>query len=124
MELGVGMFGDIPFDESGNPGKADQKLREIISAIQFADELGLDVFAIGEHHRPDYAVASPEIVLAAAASVTKQIKLMSAVTVLSSSEPVKVYQDFSTIHLLSAGRAEIGQAVVASSSPFLYLVMT
>ncbi|HMY84214.1 MAG: LLM class flavin-dependent oxidoreductase [Saprospiraceae bacterium] len=108
MELGVGMFGDIPFDESGNPGKADQKLREIISAIQFADELGLDVFAIGEHHRPDYAVASPEIVLAAAAPVTKQIKLMSAVTVLSSSEPVKVYQDFSTIHLLSAGRAEIG----------------
>lgn len=108
MELGVGMFGDLPFDESGNTGKVDQKLREIIDAIRYADEMGLDVFAMGEHHRPDYAVASPEIVLAAAASVTKRIRLMSAVTVLSSSEPVKVYQDFSTIHLLSGGRAEIG----------------
>jgi probable LLM family oxidoreductase len=71
------------------------------------DEIGIDVFAMGEHHRPDYAVSSPEIVLAAAASITKNIKLASGVTVLSSSEPVKVYEDFSTLDLISDGRAEI-----------------
>jgi probable LLM family oxidoreductase len=71
------------------------------------DEVGIDVFAMGEHHRPDYAVSSPEIVLAAAVSITKNIKLASGVTVLSSSEPVKVYEDFSTLDLISDGRAEI-----------------
>ena len=109
MELGVGMFGDIAIDPTTQKsGDAGIKLREIIAEIKLADEVGLDVFGLGEHHRPDYAVSSPEIVLAAAASVTKKIKLTSTVTVLSSAEPVKVYQDFATLDLLSNGRAEIG----------------
>ncbi|WP_256002552.1 LLM class flavin-dependent oxidoreductase [Pedobacter deserti] len=109
MELGIGMFGDLANDrQTGKPRSAETKLREIIEQIKLADEIGLDVFGLGEHHRPDYAVSSPEIVLAAAASVTKNIKLMSTVTVLSSAEPVKVYQDFATLDLLSGGRAEIG----------------
>jgi len=108
MELGVGMFGDIGFDKTGKALDPGTRLKEMIEEIKLADEVGLDVFGIGEHHRPDYAVSSPEIILAAAASVTKKIRLMSTVTVLSSAEPVKVYQDFSTIHLLSGGRAEIG----------------
>ncbi|WP_419868816.1 LLM class flavin-dependent oxidoreductase [Chryseobacterium sp. CT-SW4] len=108
MELGIGMFGDLAFDQ--NTGKfrdAGVKIKEILEQIQLMDKVGLDVFAMGEHHRPDYAVSSPEIILAAAASTTKHIKLASGVTVLSSSEPVKVYEDFSTVDLISDGRAEI-----------------
>src|SRR6218665_1018107 len=109
MELGIGMFGDLSIDnKTGGFASTATKLNEILEEIKLADEVGLDVFGLGEHHRPDYAVSSPEIVLAAAASVTKNIKLMSTVTVLSSAEPVKVYQDFSTIDLISGGRAEIG----------------
>jgi len=108
MELGIGMFGDLSFDPAtGKPRSAKIKLHEILEQIKLADEVGLDVFGLGEHHRSDYAVSAPEIVLAAAASITKNIKLTSTVTVLSSAEPVKVYQDFSTIDLISNGRAEI-----------------
>ena len=103
------MFGDLAFDkETRKFADPQQKLQEILAEIKWADELGIDVFALGEHHRPDYVVSSPEMVLSAAASITKNIKLMSAVTVLSSAEPVKVYQDFSTLDLISGGRAEIG----------------
>lgn len=103
------MFGDLAFNkETGKFADPQQKLQEILAEIKLADELGIDVFALGEHHRPDYVVSSPEMVLSAAASITKNIKLMSAVTVLSSAEPVKVYQDFSTLDLISGGRAEIG----------------
>lgn len=109
MELGIGMFGDLAFDpQTRKPESAGKKLQEILEEIKLADDIGLDVFGLGEHHRPDYAVSTPEIVLAAAASITKNIKLTSTVTVLSSAEPVKVYQDFSTIDLISNGRAEIG----------------
>ena len=102
------MFGDLAFDQTtGKYKDAGVKIREILEQIKFMDEVGIDVFAMGEHHRPDYAVSSPEIVLAAAASITKNIKLASGVTVLSSSEPVKVYEDFSTLDLISDGRAEI-----------------
>jgi probable LLM family oxidoreductase len=108
MELGIGMFGDLSFDPAtGKPKEAKLKLHEILEQIKLADEVGLDVFGLGEHHRPDYAVSTPEIVLAAAASITKNIKLTSTVTVLSSAEPVKVYQDFATLDLISDGRAEI-----------------
>jgi probable LLM family oxidoreductase len=108
MELGIGMFGDLGIDPStGKLKEAKLKLHEILEQIKLADEVGLDVFGLGEHHRPDYVVSTPEIVLAAAASITKNIKLASTVTVLSSAEPVKVYQDFSTIDLISDGRAEI-----------------
>lgn len=108
MELGIGMFGDIAFDQTtGKYKDAGVKLREILEEVKLMDEVGIDVFAIGEHHREEYAVSSPAILLAAAASITKKIKLASGVTVLSSSEPVKVYQDFSTLDLISDGRAEI-----------------
>jgi len=82
-------------------------MNELIEEIKLADEVGLDVFAVGEHHRPDYVVSSPPVVLGAAAAVTKKIKLSSAVTVLSSDDPVRVYQQFATIDLISGGRAEI-----------------
>lgn len=108
MELGIGMFGDLPVDQAtGKHKPAQERLLELIAEIKLADEVGLDVFGVGEHHRGDYAVSSPEIILAAAATVTKRIQLSSAVTVLSSSDPVKVYQDFSTVDLLSDGRAEL-----------------
>lgn len=107
MELGVGMFGDNHYDEKGEPLSAGDRLRELISEIKLMDEVGIDFFGIGEHHRPDYAVSVPEIVLAAAASVTKNIKLGSAVSVLSSSDPVRIYQSFATIDQISNGRAEI-----------------
>lgn len=108
MELGIGMFGDLAFDQStGKYSDAGLKIREILSQVKLMDEVGIDVFAMGEHHRPDYAVSSPEMILAAAASITKNIKLASGVTVLSSSEPVKVYEDFATLDLISNGRAEI-----------------
>lgn len=109
MELGIGMFGDIPYDKiSRKPLDAGLRLRETLEEVKLMDKLGLDVFAMGEHHRPDYAVSSPEIMLAAAAGVTQNIKLMSGVTVLSSSEPVNIYESFSMIDLISNGRAEIG----------------
>lgn len=107
MELGVGMFGDLQVDKNGSTQTAGQRLQEIIEEIKLMDEVGLDFYGIGEHHRPDYAVSTPEIVLAAAASVTKNIKLGSAVSVLSSSDPVRLYQSFATVDLISNGRAEL-----------------
>ncbi|WP_313216313.1 LLM class flavin-dependent oxidoreductase [Soonwooa sp.] len=108
MELGIGMFGDLALDPTtGKYRNAGVKMREILDQIKLMDEVGIDVFAMGEHHREDYAVSSPEILLAAASSITKNIKLASGVTVLSSSEPVKVYEDFATIDQISDGRAEI-----------------
>ena len=108
MELGIGMFGDVRINEkTGYIQTAQQRLSEIMEEVKLMDEVGLDFFGIGEHHRQDYAVSSPEIILAAAASVTKNIKLGSAVSVISSADPVKLYQDFSTVDNLSNGRAEI-----------------
>lgn len=107
MELGISMFGDNHFDKAGKPLPTGQRLQELIEEIKLMDEVGLDFFGVGEHHRPDYAVSVPEIVLAAAASVTKQIKLGSAVNVLSSSDPVRLYQSYATIDLLTNGRAEL-----------------
>jgi probable LLM family oxidoreductase len=107
MELGIGMFGDNHYDQNGKPLPVGVRLRELIEEIKLMDELGIDFYGIGEHHRPDYVVSTPEIILAAAATVTKNIKLGSAVTVLSSTDPVRVYQQFATIDQLSNGRAEI-----------------
>ncbi len=95
-------------DAPGTSGvRAQQRLKDLMEEIKLADELGLDVFGIGEHHRPDYAVSSPATILAAAAVLTRQIRLSSAVTVLSSDDPVRVYQQFASVDLLSSGRAEI-----------------
>ncbi|HET7897201.1 MAG TPA: LLM class flavin-dependent oxidoreductase, partial [Flavisolibacter sp.] len=86
MELGIGMFGDVHSNSKGELQPAQQRLQELLEEIKLMDEVGLDFFGIGEHHRPDYAVSSPEIILAAASSVTQNIKLGSAVSVLSSSD--------------------------------------
>ena len=107
MELGVGMFGDLHVNKAGEIQPAAQRLMELIEEIKLMDEVGLDFYGIGEHHRPDYAVSTPEIILAAAATVTKNIKLGSAVSVLSSADPVKLYQSFATIDLISGGRVEL-----------------
>ncbi len=107
MELGIGMFGDQHIDNNGVIASTQQRLQELIEEIKLMDEVGLDFFGIGEHHRADYAVSTPEIILAAAATVTRNIKLGSAVSVLSSSDPVRLYQSFATIDLISGGRAEL-----------------
>src|SRR6188768_2838597 len=107
MELGIGMFGDLHINKNGETQPAGQRLKELIEEIKLMDEVGLDFYGIGEHHRPDYAVSTPEIIIAAAATITKNIKLGSAVSVLSSSDPVKLYQSFATIDQLSNGRAEL-----------------
>lgn len=108
MEIGISMFGSVPYNEKERTyGSTQQRLREMIEQIRLADEVGLDVFGIGEHHRHDFIVSSPEIVLAAAATITTHIKLTSAVTVLSSADPVRTYQNFSTADLISNGRVEI-----------------
>lgn len=108
IELGIGMFGDLQIDpQTGKIQSAAVRMKEIVEEIKLMDEVGVDFFGMGEHHRADYAVASPEIILAAASSVTKNIKLGSAVSVLSSADPVKLYQDFASVDILSNGRAEI-----------------
>src|SRR5881394_4370182 len=103
MELGVYTFAELTSDEVS----PHERLRDLIEEIELADQVGLDVFGVGEHHRPDFAVSSPAVVLAAAAERTKRIRLTSAVSVLSSDDPVRVFQDFATLDLLSGGRAEI-----------------
>lgn len=107
MEFGLITFADMAIETSGRGINGEQRIRELLEEIKLADELGLDIFGVGEHHRPDYAVSSPAVILGAAAGITRSIKLTSAVTVLSSDDPVRVFQDFATVDLLSAGRAEI-----------------
>jgi probable LLM family oxidoreductase len=108
MELGIYTFAEVtPDPATGHTISPRERLRDLIEEIQLADQVGLDVFGVGEHHRPDFAVSSPAVVLAAAAERTKDIRLSSAVTVLSSDDPVRVFQDFATLDLLSEGRAEI-----------------
>lgn len=108
MEIGIYTFAETPMDPAtGRQLGAQQRIRDLLEEIELADQVGLDVFGVGEHHRPDYAVSTPAIVLAAAAARTKRIRLTSAVTVLSSDDPVRVFQDFATIDLISGGRAEI-----------------
>ena len=108
MEIGLYSFGETRFDPStGKQIDAGERIRRLVEEIELADQVGLDVFGVGEHHRADYAVSSPATVLAAAAARTERIRLTSAVTVLSSDDPVRVFQDFATLDHLSDGRAEI-----------------
>src|SRR5947208_13835127 len=102
MELGLATFADL-----GTGATPQQRMAQLLEEAELADQLGLDVFAIGEHHRPDFVVSSPAVVLGAIAARTSRIRLTSAVTVLSSDDPVRVFQDVATLDLLSAGRAEI-----------------
>ncbi|MCS5719937.1 LLM class flavin-dependent oxidoreductase [Herbiconiux sp. CPCC 205763] len=107
IELGLDTFGDVTADESGTPLPHAQVLRNLVDQGVLADELGIDFIGFGEHHRNDFAVTSPEVVLAAVAARTSRIHLGSAVTVLSSDDPVRVFQRFSTLDALSNGRAEV-----------------
>ena len=108
MELGIYTFVEtIPGAAEGSVGTPRQRLREVIEQLELADQVGLDVFGVGEHHRADFAVSAPAVVLAAGAERTKRIRLTSAVNVISSDDPVRVFEEFATLDLLSDGRAEI-----------------
>lgn len=108
MEIGISTFVETTPDViTGEAISHAQRIREVVEEIVLADQVGLDVFGVGEHHRQDFAASSPAVVLAAAASQTKRIRLTSAVTVLSSADPVRVFQDFATLDGISNGRAEI-----------------
>ena len=108
MEIGITSFAETtPDPETGQAVDPATRLADLMEEIKLADEVGLEVFAVGEHHRPDFAVSSPAVVLGAAAAVTKRIRLASAVTVLSTDDPVRVFEDFATVDLLSNGRAEV-----------------
>ena len=107
IELGLDTFGDITDGPDGKPLHAAQVIRDVVDEAILADEVGVDFIGVGEHHRADFAVASPEMVLAAIASRTKRIRLGSAVTVLSSDDPIRVFQRFSTLDAISNGRAEV-----------------
>ncbi len=107
IKFGLDTFGDMTVDDSGKPKSAGQVIRDLVDQAVLADELGLNSINVGEHHRDDFAVSAPDTVLAGIATVTKNIKLGTGVTVLSSEDPVRVYQRFATIDALSNGRAEI-----------------
>lgn len=107
MELGLYTFADVDPNAADKGREGQRRLANLLEEIELADQVGLDVFGLGEHHRPDYAASAPAVILAAAAARTKTIRLTSAVTVLSSDDPVRVFQQFSTLDLLSNGRAEI-----------------
>jgi probable LLM family oxidoreductase len=114
VEIGVFTFADVREGEG-----ADERLRDLIEEVELADEVGLDVFGVGEHHRPEFAVSAPTVVLAAAAMRTRRIRLTSAVTVLSSAVPIRLFQEFATLDLLSGGRAEmmVGRGSFIESFP-------
>jgi alkanesulfonate monooxygenase SsuD/methylene tetrahydromethanopterin reductase-like flavin-dependent oxidoreductase (luciferase family) len=127
MEIGLYTFADItPDPTSGRTLTPAERYAEVIAAATLADEAGLDVFGIGEHHRLDVPLSSPAVVLAAIAARTKRIHLTSAVTILSTLDPVRVYQDFATVDLLSGGRAEIiaGRGAFTESFPLFGHEMT
>jgi probable LLM family oxidoreductase len=108
VEIGVYTFAELRRDpRTGASVGTEQRLLDVLEEAELAEEVGLDVFGVGEHHRPDFAVSAPPVVLAAIAARTKRIRLTSAVTVLSSEEPIRVLQQFATVDLLSGGRAEV-----------------
>ncbi len=108
MEIGLYTFAELyPDPRTGETISPERRMRNLVEEVELADQLGLDVFGIGEHHRPDLIVSAPAVVLAAAAGRTEKIRLTSAVSVISSDDPVRVFQDFATLDLLSGGRAEI-----------------
>lgn len=108
VELGISTFGETTeLEETGQTYSHAERIRQLVAEIELADKVGLDVYGIGEHHREDFAVSAPEIVLAAGAVNTKKIRLTSAVSILSSMDPIRLFQQYATIDALSNGRAEI-----------------
>lgn len=126
IQFGLDSFGDLPVDEDGKLFTHAEAIRQVVKEAVLADRLGIDVIALGEHHRPDYAISSPETVLAAIAAVTKNITLASGVTVLSSDDPVRVFQRFATVDALSNGRAQVilGRGSFTESFPLFGYEMT
>src|SRR6476660_10126671 len=107
FELGLDTFGDVTIDDDGALQPQARVLRDVVEEAVLADSLGLDAFGVGEHHRRDFAISAPEVMLAAIAGRTRRILLGSAVTVLSTDDPVRVFQRFSTLDAISNGRAEV-----------------
>ncbi|GAA3353300.1 LLM class flavin-dependent oxidoreductase [Streptomyces antimycoticus] len=107
LVFGLDTFGDVPEDDSGGLVSHARSIRQVVDEAVLADDIGVDVLALGEHHRPEYSVSSPETVLAGIATRTRRIRLSSGVTVLSSDDPVRVFQRFATVDALSGGRAEV-----------------
>jgi probable LLM family oxidoreductase len=107
LMLGLDTFGDVPEDDSGNLVSYAESIRQVVAEASLADELGVDAIALGEHHRPEYAISTPETMLAGIAARTSRIRLGSGVTVLSSDDPVRVFQRFATVDAVSRGRAEV-----------------
>src|SRR5689334_4685764 len=106
-EFGLDTFGDIPTDDAGQPMSDGAAIRQVLQEAILADRTGVDVFTLGEHHRPDYAISSPEIVLAAIAARTSRLRVGTGVTVLSSDDPVRVYERFATLEGIAPGRVEV-----------------
>ncbi|MGY4858603.1 LLM class flavin-dependent oxidoreductase [Cryobacterium sp. AP23] len=119
FEIGIFTFGELTRDAAGRHIPAGQRLADLLEWARVADQAGLDVFGVGEHHRDDFAVSSPPVVLAAVAAQTTRIRLTSTVTVLSSADPVRVFEDFATLDLISGGRAELtaGRGAYVESFP-------
>jgi len=115
MQIGVDSFVAATVDAAGRAVDPAKHLSELLEVITLADEVGLDVFGIGEHHRREFLDSAPTVILAAAAARTRRIRLTSAVTVLSAADPVRVFQEFATLDLLSNGRAEIVAGAAPSS---------
>src|SRR6187455_2148648 len=107
FQLGVDTFGDVTLSADGQPMSQAQVLRNVVEEAVIAEQAGLDAFGVGEHHRRDFAISAPEVVLAAIAGRTSRIHLGSSVTVLSTDDPVRVFERFSTLNALSHGRAEV-----------------
>src|SRR5215831_14503061 len=105
MQVGIDSF--AAFDDGGLSVSPSERLRRLVEQIEYADQIGLDVFGVGEHHRKEFLDSAPAVILAAAAARTQRIRLTSAVTVLSAADPVRVFQEFATLDLLSQGRAEM-----------------
>src|SRR5690606_36326597 len=107
LELGLDTFGDVMAGADGRPLSQAQSIRNVVEQAVLADRVGVDYISVGEHHREDFAISAPEVVLAAIAARTTRIRLGSAVTVLSSDDPVRVFERFSTLHAIANGRAEV-----------------
>jgi len=107
VQFGLDTFGDVPEDDAGRPLSHAAAIRQVLDEAVLADEIGVDVIALGEHHRPEYSISTPETVLAGIATRTSRIRLSSGVTVLSSDDPVRVFQRFATLDAASNGRAEV-----------------
>lgn len=105
--LGLDTFGDVELDDAGNPGRHDEAIRQVLAEGELADRVGVDYLGLGEHHRPDYAISAPDVVLSAIAARTSRIRLGTGVTVLSSDDPIRVYERFATLDALAPGRVEV-----------------